>query len=307
MAVDVWVPGDTAREYRALLPVEARLHDLPMEGSLPDRLGHADILVADFRWRRAIEAIPRLEALRVVQSFSAGVDPIVDRIPVGVTLCDAAGVHDIPVAEWVLAAILATHHRFPDYAAAQAAAHWLRSGPNSGDDLDGATVLILGYGSIGRAVEARLAPFRVEFLRVARRSRDGVSTVSDLPELLSRADVVVVLLPLTDETRGLIDAGFLAAMRPGALLVNAARGAIVDTEALLAALHSRRVTAALDVTDPEPLPDGHPLWSAPGVFITPHIAGAVPRVLGRAWSLVAEQIRRYVDGEPLRNVVVAGY
>ena len=123
MAVDVWIPGDTAREYRAPLPVEARLHDLPMEVSLPERLGHADILVADFRWRRAIGAIPRLEGLRVVQSFSAGVDPIVGCIPVGVTLCDATGVHDIPVAEWVLAAILATRHRFPHYAAAQAAAH----------------------------------------------------------------------------------------------------------------------------------------------------------------------------------------
>src|SRR4029077_2902446 len=130
-------------------------------------------------------------------------------------------------------------------------------------DLEGAAVLILGHGSIGRAVERRLEPFGARVTGVARRARDGVHGMDELPGLLGEADVVVVLLPLTPLTRGMVDAGFLAAMREGALLVNAARGPIVDTGALLDAVRSGRISCALDVTDPEPLPDGHPLWSTP--------------------------------------------
>lgn len=308
MTIDVWIPADTPPEHRALLPPVAALHDLAMEGPLPERLGHADLLISDFRWRRAVEAIPRLEGLRAVQVFSAGVDAIQSRIPAGVTLCDAAGVHDIPVAEWVVAAILAARHRFAEHVLAQAQLRWPAPEiDRGGDDLEGATVLILGYGSIGRAVHARLRPFGCEVVGVARRAREGTGTLRDVPALLPRADVVVVLLPLTRETRGLVGAGFLAAMRPGALLVNAARGAIVDTPALVGALHAGRVAAVLDVTEPEPLPAGHPLWTAPGVLITPHIAGAVPKVLGRAWRLAAAQVRRLAAGEPLRNAVSDGY
>ena len=168
-------------------------------------------------------------------------------------------------------------------------------------------MLIVGYGSIGRALEARLAPFGARIVRVARHARDGVHSTDQLPHLLPHADAVVILLPLTSATRGMVNADFLAAMRPGALLVNAARGPIVDTDALLAALRAERIQAALDVTDPEPLPDGHPLWSAPGVLITPHIGGAVFRVYERGWRFAGEQVRRYLDGEPLLNVVKDGY
>jgi len=178
---------------------------------------------------------------------------------------------------------------------------------SGGDDLEGTTVLIVGYGSIGRVVEARLMPFGVKVPRVARHEREGVQSLAELPELLPRADVVVILLPLTTETRRLVDAQFLSAMRPNALLVNPARGAIVDTEALTGAVLACRVRAALDVTDPEPLPDGHPLWSAPGALITPHVAGSVRKLFDRAWRLIADQVRRYVTGAPLRNVVVDGY
>ena len=174
MAIDVWIPGDTGAEHRVLVPGEAAIHDLPMTGELPPCLGHADMLVTDFRWPRAIEAIPRLDGLRVVQSLSAGVDAIVGRVPPHLTLCDAAGVHDIPVAEWVVAAILASRHRFPEYVTAQAAGHWLDQGldlTGGGEDLDGTTALIVGHGAIGRAVEERLRPFGIEFLRVARAAR----------------------------------------------------------------------------------------------------------------------------------------
>ena len=163
-------------------------------------------------------------------------------------------------------------------------------------------MLILGYGSIGRAVEARLMPFGIKVLRVARHPREGVHAVTELAALLPDCDVVVILLPLTAETRGLVDNRFLSAMKPGALLLNPARGAIVDTEALITAVRAGRLRAALDVTDPEPLPEGHPLWSAPGVLITPHVAGAPIRWRARAYRFVGDQLRRYASGEPLRNV-----
>ncbi len=174
-------------------------------------------------------------------------------------------------------------------------------------DLEGVTVLIVGYGSIGSAVESRLAPFGVTIVRMGRHARDGVSDASALPKLLPQADVVVILLPLTPETDHFVDAKFLSMMRPGALLVNPARGRIVDTAALINALEERRIRAALDVTDPEPLPNGHPLWKMDGVLITPHVAGSVERAYARAWQLVVEQLRRYLNGEPLKNVVSEGY
>jgi phosphoglycerate dehydrogenase-like enzyme len=138
---------------------------------------------------------------------------------------------------------------------------------------------------------------------VARTARNGVRSTAELPELLPYADVVVVIVPVTPETTGMVDAGFLAAMRDGALLVNAARGVVVDTDALVAELLSGRLRAALDVTEPEPLPDGHPLWSAPGLLLTPHVGGAVPDTNDRAAAAVTDQVRRILAGEPLVNLV----
>jgi phosphoglycerate dehydrogenase-like enzyme len=306
--IDLWIPPETPPSYRAWLPDGLAIHELPEDGRLPDRLGRGEFLVADYNFRRVFEAIHRLDDLRVVQSMSAGIDWLLPEIPPGVILCDAAGVHNVPLAEWVVMAILADRHRLRQHLDAQREARWRREGLFAGgDDLEGATILIVGYGSIGRAVESRLAPFGVEILRVARHPREGVQSLQDLPALLPRADVVVVLLPLTEETRGLVDATFLGRMRQGALLVNPARGPIVSTDALTDAVSDGRIHAALDVTDPEPLPDGHPLWSMPGVLITPHVAGAAAKLYDRVWRLVADQARRYVNGEPLLNVVTEGY
>lgn len=306
--VDVWIPADTTARRRALLPDGIAIHELPAGDALPRRLGRGEFLVADYNQARVREAIPRLAGLRVVQAMAAGVDWLVDTIPVGVTLCDGAGIHDVPVAEWVVLAMLASYHNLSNHIAAQLEGHWHSAGlAAGGDDLEGKTVLIIGYGSIGRAVEARLPPFGVNVLRVARHERQGVRALSALPALLGQADVVIILLPLTAETRGLVGAEFLSRMRHRALLVNPARGAIVDTEALTRAVLAGKLRAALDVTDPEPLPDGHPLWSAQGVLITPHVAGSVRRVFDRAWRLIADQVRRYEAGVPLRNVVVDGY
>jgi len=261
----------------------------------------------------------------VVQSMMAGVDWIRPWIPAGVTLCDGRGIHDISASEWVLAAVLATMKRLPLYRDLQTKQQWRGfAGPGEsldkeiggargqyrvlGEDLAGKTVLIVGYGSIGAAIEARLTPFGVTVLRVARSAREGVSAIGELHGLLAQADIVVLIVPLTDATRGLMGAAEIALMKPGALLVNAARGPVVETDALVEALGSGRIRAAVDVTDPEPLPAGHPLWTAPNCLITPHVGGSTPEFIHRAFRFGAEQVRRFVAGEKLENVVTdAGY
>jgi phosphoglycerate dehydrogenase-like enzyme len=303
-AATVWIPARTPREYRSLLPVEVDVLEVPDIGDISNAPQHADILISGFDSKRTIEILPQLRDLRLVQTLSAGVDTLVGHIPPDVIFCDGSGIHDASVSEWVVMVTVAMRRHLPECVLSQRDATWRRRG---GADLEGATVLIVGFGSIGRAVERRLEPFGARVVRVARRRREGVHGVDELEGLLPDADVVVILLPLTAETRGMVDAGFLAAMREGALLVNAARGPIVDTGALLAALRSEHIRCALDVTDPEPLPDGHPMWSAPGALITPHIGGAVERLFERAWRFAGEQVRRYIDGEPLRNVVSDGY
>jgi len=290
-------------EHRARLPEGIDLRDVPAHGELNDPRG--DILIAGFNPARTLEVAPQIAGLRVLQTLTAGVDAYVGHVPDTVTLCDGRGVHDASVSEWVVMATLAMRRNLPAHVLSQHERTWRWA--TGGADLDGATVLILGYGSIGEALEERLEAFDANIVRVARRARDGVHGVEDLHELLPAADVVVVLLPLTESTRHMVDASFLSAMRDGALLVNAARGPVVDTDALLEAVRSERIRAALDVTEPEPLPDEHPLWSAPGVLITPHIGGAVQQLFDRAWRFAGEQVRRYVDGWPLLNVVNDGY
>lgn len=243
----------------------------------------------------------RMPKLRTIQTLTAGYEHVLPGLPDGVTLCNARGVHDTSTAELAMALILASLRGIPEFARAQESGQWA---PTTRPALADRTVLILGHGSIGRAVEARLAGFEVDVVRVARHARPGVHTMDELSDLLPRADVVVVLLPLTDETRGLVDAGFLARMKDGALLVNVARGKIVQTDALLAELESERLRAALDVTEPEPLPSHHPLWRAPGCLISPHVGGPSSAFLPRARRLVSEQLARLAAGEPLANVVV---
>jgi phosphoglycerate dehydrogenase-like enzyme len=247
--------------------------------------------------------ITRLPRLRTIQILSAGADYILPLLPPGITLCNARGAHTPATAEWAVGVIIASIRNFPRFAAGQQAGHW---DPTVSDLIAGKRVLIVGYGSIGEAVERRLAGWEVVIDRVARHAREGVHSIDELPQLLPAADVVVILVPSTEETRRLVDAEFLKTMKDGALLVNAARGAIVDTDALLAELTAGRLTAALDVTDPEPLPDGHPLWSAPGLLLTPHVGGAVRASRARAYRVVADQLARLAAGQPLLNVIGPG-
>ncbi|MGY1692591.1 2-hydroxyacid dehydrogenase [Geodermatophilus sp. SYSU D01105] len=244
-----------------------------------------------------LAALPRL---RLVQLLSADAERFAGRLPEGVVLCNARGAHTPATAEWVVAAVLAAQRGIPEFVREQDAGRWT---PTAFGTVVGARVLVVGAGDIGRAVGRMLAGFDVDLTYVARTPREGVHGTDELPRLLPEADVVVVIVPVTEETTGLVDARFLAAMRDGALLVNAARGVVVDTGALLAELRSGRLRAALDVTDPEPLPPGHPLWSAPGLLLTPHVAGNVPDTNERAAAAVTDQLARVLAGEPLANVV----
>jgi phosphoglycerate dehydrogenase-like enzyme len=221
-----------------------------------------------------------------------------------VTLCSARGSRDRAMAEWIAAAILAEVKHARPFAVAQGRREWR---PMTLHDATGLRILVVGYGSIGRAVQEMLAPFECEIVGVARRARDGVHGVDELPELLGEFDVVVNLLPLTEQTRGFFAARELGLMRDDALYVNAGRGATTDTAALVDELQAQRIRAVLDVVDPEPLPSEHPLWTAPNVMISPHSAGDTPAADRAAWDLAAKQLRRYAAGEPLENVVRDGY
>jgi phosphoglycerate dehydrogenase-like enzyme len=296
-----WVQDTPGRAAMGLAPDGWEVRTFPADpATAPDR-DRVEFVVPDWQ---ASPALADLPALEVVQLRSAGVDWIVDRIPAGVTLCSARGARDAAMAEWVVWAVLADVKAARAAHEQQAARTWEHLDLR---DLEGARVLILGRGSIGAAVERRLEPFGVELVRVARRARDGVHGVDELPGLLTSADIVVNLLPATPDTVGLVGADALAAMPRGSLLVNAGRGSTVDTDALLRALHDGHVRAVLDVTDPEPLPEDHPLWAAPGLILTPHSAGDTPAAERKAWELVGDQLRRYAAGEPLRYVVEHGY
>jgi phosphoglycerate dehydrogenase-like enzyme len=248
----------------------------------------------------SIKRLAALPSLKTIQILSAGADHVLPFIPDNVTLCNARGAHTGATAEWTVGAIVAALRNFPRFAVAQRDGHW---DPVQSEPVSGKRVLIVGYGDIGAAVERRLAGWDVTVDRVARHARDGVHPIAELTKILPDADVVVILLPVTDETRQLVDKDFLRGMKDGALLVNAARGVIVDTGALLEELTSGRIRAALDVTDPEPLPDGHPLWQAPGLLLTPHVGGAIRESRDRAYRVVREQLARLAAGQPLANVI----
>lgn len=299
----IWVPSESAADVLSDLPsVECAVYD----GSvMPDGIEDVEV------WIPPLIVVPdvpgtlaRMRSLRLVQTVTAGVEPYRPHLPRGAVLCNARGVHDAGTAEWAVGAMIAVLREFPGFVDAQRRGEWTYH--HTGVLAD-STVLIVGHGSIGAAVERRLEGFEVEIVRVARTAREGVHAMDELPALLPDADVVVLLVPATPQTAGMVDAAFLARMKDGAVLVNAARGGVVDTDALIAELKAGRLRAALDVTAPEPLPEGHPLWSAPGVLITPHIAGSTPASVRRTLRLIREQLQRHLAGEQLINVITDSY
>jgi phosphoglycerate dehydrogenase-like enzyme len=300
--LQVLVPSTALAEALEALSPRVRAHRIGSDDGLPEgEAAQAQVWVPRSGGRAPeTEFLAALPRLRLVQLLSAGAETFVGRLPEGVVLCNARGAHTPATAEWAATAALAAQRDLPAFVRQQDAGRWA---PHTARSVVGARVLIVGAGDIGRAIGRMLSGFDAELTYVARTPREGVRGTDELPRLLPEADVVVLIVPDTPETRGLVDAAFLAAMKDGALLVNAARGVIVDTDALLAELSSGRLRAALDVTDPEPLPEGHPLWSAPNLLLTPHVAGDVPFTGARATAALTDQVRRILAGEPLANVV----
>ena len=316
----ILVPDSLADEVLGTLPPEVELIRIG-DGPIPAEAADARMaLLTGTLPRRLDEILAAAPNLEVLQTVSAGVDWLGDRVPDGVTLCNAGGVHDTPVAEWVVDGDPGDDPQVPGPrrpaarrapGTAGSTASWAvgprtrRCGRSPTWRARGCSSWVTGAS--GEPSRARLKPFGVTVTGVARHQRPGVHAMSEAHALAGEADVVVVLLPLTAETKGVVDGAFLDAMRPGALLVNAARGRHVVTDDLIPRLRSGRVRAALDVTDPEPLPDGHPLWTCPGLLITPHIAGTTAGWEDDALRLAGDQIRRLVAGEPLVNVRAEGY
>ncbi|MGC2613244.1 MAG: 2-hydroxyacid dehydrogenase [Terracidiphilus sp.] len=295
---------------------------------LPRDLDHdveIEVWIPDPYPTKNTQIFPHLRGVKLVLSLMAGTEWIPAAVGPHVTICNARGAHNISTAEWTLSAILAMLKHFPLFLDVQRSGEWKRRFEASAEyaqitgdsrvhyppvmleELTGKTVLLVGYGSIGKEIERMLQPFHVELIRIARTAREDpkVHSVAELDALLSKAQVIVLILPSSAETRWLIDARQFSVMQQGALLVNAARGPIVNTHALVEALQSRRIRAALDVTDPEPLPVGHPLWTCPNLLITPHVGGSSPEFARRSLKIAADELRRYMAGEPLRNVVQA--
>src|SRR4051794_31652588 len=319
----VGFPAILDPELLSVMPEGVEL--IPLEDGL-DHAVDIDVWIPDPYPTRALRVWPHLRGVRLVLSLMAGTEWIPETVGPQVTICNARGAHNICTAEWTLTAILAMLKYFPLSLDTQRSGDWRRRSeasrlyqqlthdqrmyhpPVKLEELTGKTVLMVGHGSIGKDIERLLEPFHVEMIRVARtaRSRPLVHAVTELDTMLPRADVIVLILPLTEESRGLIGPQQFERMRQGALLVNAARGGIVQTDALVKALNSGKVRAALDVTDPEPLPVEHPLWHCPNLLITPHIGGSSPQFDARSLKGAANELGRYMRDEPLENVVQAG-
>jgi phosphoglycerate dehydrogenase-like enzyme len=300
----VLVPDDTG--VRALRGVR-ELHAVRYDPAAPEppsdgRGAQAAVVVRD-DLDATLALLGRLPDLRLVQTLSTGTEAWDGRLPPGVALSNARGAHGGSTAEWVLAALLAVVRDLPAYVRRQDAGRWEDTGSGT---LLGTRALVIGAGDLGTNVRDRLVPFGVDVLLAGRTARDGVLGPGDVAAVLPEVDVVVLVVPITAETRGLADAAFLGALRDGAILVNAGRGPLVDTDALLAELRAGRLRAALDVTDPEPLPDGHPLFSAPGLLLTPHVAGHVEGWKDRAWAVIRTQLEALAAGEQPPNLVHPG-
>lgn len=263
----------------------------------------ATVVVVDFHHAAATGSrFAELPDLRLIQTLHAGYEQWRPYVPDGVMLSNGRGAHGGSTAEWVVAVLLAIYRELPLFREQQSAGAWQQKYT---DTLLGKRAVVLGAGDLAVNLAARLAPFDTDVVLVGRTARPGVHALSDIDRLLPEADIVVSMLPDDASTRHLINSRFLSALRDGAIVVNAGRGGAVDTDALVAELQSGRLLAALDVTDPEPLPAGHPLWSAPGLLLTPHVAGSTAGAAERGYSVALDQIKAYVAGNPPPNVVSA--
>jgi phosphoglycerate dehydrogenase-like enzyme len=309
MARRIWLPyPDAAAAEAAVGPIPEGLEvdGFLADGTWPDSIAEVELLVAPYMFPapKVMERVGEMTSLKAVQLLSAGYDNFIPFLPEGVQLCNAAGVHDASTAELAVALALASNRHLDLYARNMPTGSW---GNDVTTSLADRHVLIIGYGRIGAAIEQRLAGFEPgSITRVARSARTGnvpVHPIEELHTLLPQAEVVFVITPLTASTEHLIGATELGLLPDGALLVNVARGRVVDTDALVAATSTGRIRAALDVTDPEPLPSDHVLWRTPGVLISPHVGGQSSAFWPRMEAMVRGQLARFAAGEPLLNVV----
>ncbi len=308
--------------------IPAGVELVPLADSLSEEIS-LDVLIGDPYPSRTILKWPHLRGVKLLLALLAGTEWAPPLVGPSVTICNARGAHTLATAEWVITAILSMLKYIPLHIEVQKSGKWKRRfeaahlyadlhndrrellPPVMQEELTGKRVLLIGYGSIGQQIESFLAPFKVELTRVARTARttsDGhaICAITELDTLIPQAEIIILILPSTDETHHLFDARRIALMQQGALIVNAARGPIIDTGALVEALTAGRIRAALDVTDPEPLPENHPLWHCPNTLITAHIGGSSPNFAIRSMSVAFEELRRYVNAEPLQNVVQQG-
>jgi len=251
----------------------------------------------------ALSYAAKMPNLKILQMLNAGYDDAMAYLRPGLTLCNARGVHDASTAELAVGLAIASRRGFAEFIREQATGTWNhRRFPALSDSKVG----IIGFGSIGKEVARKLSGFDVSITAFTQSGRDGTVKIDDLDKHLPQLDIVILILPLTDSSRHMFNAARLASMKDGALIVNVARGPIIDTEALIKELNSRRIYAALDVTDPEPLPQGHPLWSAPNLIVVPHVGGNSEAFEPRGRALIESQLKLLAAGSPLEHVVAQG-
>lgn len=301
MSSHIIAPAWITRGYE--FPADVQVTECDDLGALPlDVISSADFVILPYEGSSISipETMSRLKSVKVVQTLTAGFDSVLPHIPSGVTLCNAAGVHDDATSELAVLLTLSSLRDMPRSFKAQQEHHWETYFARSLADKH---VLLIGYGNVGKAAEKRLLAFGCTVTPVAQSARDHVRAVSELPDLIPMADVIVLIVPGNTGTRHLVNANFLANMKDGSLLVNVARGIVVDTQALVAELKTGRIHAALDVTEPEPLPADHALWSLPNVIITSHNGGEGDVFWDRARSKIHSQFELWLAGKPLDCVI----
>ena len=301
----VSLPADLREEVLSQGPLPEGVEFVEWDLRTEPPVEHIDLVVPVYLGSNKPLANVGAVTPKLVQVQSIGYDGLADLLPGGITLANAATVHEASTAELTVGLILASQRGIPDFVRAERTGEWLQSQRPS---LADRRVLLIGYGGVGAAIEERLLPFEVEVTRVASSAREDergpIHGIDELPELLPHAEIVIVVVPLTDSTRGLIGDDFLAALPDDALVVNVARGPVADTDALVEHATSGRIRLALDVTDPEPLPADHPLWSLPNVLVSPHIGGATSAMLPRMARLLRRQIEHLLADEEPENIVL---
>lgn len=301
----VSLPADLREEVLSQGPLREGVQFVEWDLRTEPPVEHIDLVVPVYLGSNKPLANVGAVTPKLVQVQSIGYDGLADLLPEGITLANAATVHEASTAELTVGLILASQRGIPDFVRAERTGEWLQSQRPS---LADRRVLLIGYGGVGAAIEERLLPFEVEVTRVASSAREDergpIHGIDELPELLPHAEIVIVVVPLTDSTRGLIGDDFLAALPDDALVVNVARGPVADTDALVEHATSGRIRLALDVTDPEPLPADHPLWSLPNVLVSPHIGGATSAMLPRMARLLRRQIEHLLADEEPENIVL---